>query len=190
VKRENHAPGRPATGPAAGKRHRTAPHGASTARRRARHWVPPLAAAVLLAVACGGDGTGPADVLPAELVGVWVAEPACLPQCGFTFESLANPADTLNVTAFVGIATEVTLGRTGTFQMRTRPGPDTASVAQVRAAPGILVVTDAGGAVDTLDYSLSGDWLAVRFRRPFSVFDFTGDGVADPARARGVFRRR
>jgi hypothetical protein len=150
----------------------------------------PLALAAAGLVACGGDGTGPADVLPAELVGLWVAEPACLPNCGFTFASVAQPSDTLNVTAFVGLSTEITLTRDGTFRMRMRPGPDTASVARVHAGPGILIVTDAAGAVDTLDYTQAGNRLDVRFRRPFAVFDFTGDGVPDPAHARATLLRR
>jgi hypothetical protein len=150
-----------------------------------------LAAAALMVAACGGEGgTGPAEVIPAELAATWVAEPACLPECGFTLASAANPADSINVTAFVGLSTEITMTRDGTFRLRTRPGPDTASVAQVRAGAGVLVVTDGAGAVDTLDYSLAGDYLHLRFRRHFTVFDFTGDGTPDPATARGRFRRR
>jgi hypothetical protein len=154
-----------------------------------------LAAVALVTVtglgACGGDGTGPGvEVVPPELVGRWVAEPACLPQCGFTLSSVANPADSVNVTAFTGISTEITMTREGTFRLQTRPGPDTASTATVRVIPGALVVTDRLGTVDTLDYQLAGEYLRLQFRRTFTVFDFTGDGANDPANARGSFRRR
>jgi hypothetical protein len=131
-----------------------------------------LGVAILLLGGCGGDGTGPADVVPAALAATWVAEPACLPQCGFTLSSVANPADSINVTAYAGISTEITMTRQGTFLLRLRPGPDTASTASVRVEPGVLIVTDAGGVTDTLDYTLAGD------------------GTNDPAHARGSFRRR
>jgi hypothetical protein len=149
-----------------------------------------LAAATIALVACGGDAAGPADAVPAELAATWVAEPACLPHCGFTLASVANPADSINVTAFAGLSTEIAMTRDGTFRLRTRPGPDTASVARVRAVARMLIVTDAAGTVDTLDYALAGQYLQLRFRRPFAVFDFTGDGRNDPAHARGTFRRR
>jgi hypothetical protein len=143
----------------------------------------------LLLAACGGDGTGPGEVLPAELVATWAADPACLPACGFTLSHVANPSDSLNITSAVGISTEITLTRNGTFRMRTRPGPDTASTAKVRAQAGMLIVTDAMGTVDTLDYTVTASTLNLRFRRTFAVFDFTGDGVPDPAHARGAFRK-
>lgn len=156
--------------------------------RRAR---PRLGVALLVVVAaCGGDGTAPPDVIPLALAATWSAEPACLPHCGLTLESVADPADSVNVTAFTGMATDIILTRDGTFRLRTRPGPDTASVASARVAGSMVIVTDAAGQVDTLDYTLAGQTLAVRFRRTFAVFDFTGDGAPDPAWARGVFFRR
>jgi hypothetical protein len=149
------------------------------------------AAALALAAGACGDGTGPGnDAIPAELAAVWVAEPACLPLCGFALSSVANPADSVNVTACTGITTEITMTRQGSFRLRTRPGPDTAAVGSVQAFPSLLVVTDAAGVVDTLDYQLAGDYLQLKFRRTFAVFDFDGDGVNDPAHARGSFRRR
>lgn len=154
-----------------------------------RRQVAGLALALALA-ACGGDGTGPEEeVVPASLVGTWSASPSCVPECGFTLESVANPADSVNITAFAGIATEVSMTRGGSFVMRTRPGPDTATAAQVRVAGSTLIVTDAGGQVDTVDWAVTGAFLDLRFRRHFRVFDFTGDGVMDPAVARGRFRR-
>jgi hypothetical protein len=141
-----------------------------------------------LAAACG-DGTGPgADVVPPELVATWVAEPACLPQCGFTLAWVENPADSINVTSTTGLTMEITLTRTGTFRLVQRPGSE--STAEVRVAPGMLIVTDQAGVVDTLDYSIAGSYLQLHFRRTFSVIDFNGDGTLDPARARGRFLRR
>jgi hypothetical protein len=154
---------------------------------------PVRASAAVLALtlaACGGDAAAPGATLPAELVATWVAEPACLPACGFTLSHVANPADSVNITASVGISTEIAMTRDGTFRMRTRPGPDTASTARVRAEGAMLIVTDAAGTVDTLDYAVTATSLRLQFRRKFSVFDFTGDGVPDPATAVGHFRRR
>jgi hypothetical protein len=149
-----------------------------------------MAAAAMVTMMAGcGDGTGP-EIVPSELVGMWVAEPACLPRCGFTLERVGSPGDTVNVTAFTGITTEIAMTRDGGFRLRTRPGPDTASTARVRVSPGMLVVTDVAGTVDTLDYSLQGQMLHLRFRRTFSVFDFTGNGQNDPAVARGRFEKR
>ena len=127
--------------------------------------------------------------LPAELVGTWAAEPACLPHCGFTLTSVADPADSLNATAW-GLTTEISMTAAGAFRLSVRPGPDTASTAAVRAEGATLIVTDPAGAVDTLDYSLNVDLLTLRFRRVFTVVDFNDDGVADPAHARGTFRKR
>jgi hypothetical protein len=141
------------------------------------------------ALACG-DGTGPGEQVPAELVGLWVAEPACVPQCGFTLASVANPADSLNATALLGISTEITMTRNGTFKLQTRPGPDSGAAGTVQVRPGMLIVRDPAGVVDTLDYQLSGNYLRLQFRRTFDTFDFTGDGVNDPAYARGSFQRR
>lgn len=149
-----------------------------------------LLSALVLATACGGDSTAPADVVPGQLAAQWVAEPACLPQCGFTLVSVANPADSLNATAFAGVTTQIVLTRDGTFRLTLLPGPDTASTASVRASGTTLVVTDRAGVVDTLDYTLSGQFLQLRFRRTFRVIDFNGDGQIDPATARGTFRRR
>ncbi|CAN5895166.1 hypothetical protein BH23GEM9_BH23GEM9_30860 [soil metagenome] len=148
--------------------------------------------AVVMAVVVSGcsDSSGPGDMVPAALVGTWVAEPACLPLCGFTLSSVANPADSVNATAVLGIETEISMTRAGVFRLVTRPGPPSLP-GTVRAEAGnILVVTDALGVVDTLDYTASATHLHLRFRRTFLAFDFTGDGTFDPANARGSFQRR
>lgn len=141
-------------------------------------------------LAACGDGTGPGDVVPPELAARWVAEPACVPACGFSLISVAEPSDSLNVTAFAGLTTEIAVSRGGTFRLSIRPGPDTASTASVRVEGSTLIVTDAVGMVDTLDYVLREPYLELRFRRHFVVLDFDGDGTPDAARARGTFQRK
>lgn len=141
-------------------------------------------------LAACGDGTGPGDAVPAALAARWVAEPACLPSCGFSLISMANPTDSLNVTSFAGLTTEITVNRGGTFRLAFRPGPDTATTASVRAEGSMLIVTDAAGTVDTLDYVLREPYLDLQFRRAFVVLDFDGDGTPDSARARGTFQRK
>jgi hypothetical protein len=156
-----------------------------------RVWTKSLAVAgCVVATACGSDSAAPGgDAVSAELAAVWVAEPACLPECGFTLASVANPADSVNATAVLGVEVEISMTRAGVFRLTTRPGPPAAQ-GTVRQEPGMLIVRDAAGVTDTLDYTLAGALLHVQFRRTFQVFDFTGDGVADAARARGSFRRR
>jgi hypothetical protein len=147
-----------------------------------------LMAAILLS-ACG-DAAGPEDVLPAALAGTWIAEPACLPNCGFTFESLLNPADTINATSFAGITTEVAMTRAGRFTLVFRPGGEGGSTGTARVEGGLLIVTDAGGVVDTIDYSVTAAVLQMRFRRPFPSFDFNGDGERDLAWVRAVLLKQ
>jgi hypothetical protein len=139
--------------------------------------------------ACG-DSSGPDDVLPAALAGTWIAEPGCLPNCGFTFESLLNPADTINATRFMGVTTEITMTRAGRFTLVFRPGGEGGSSGSARTEGGMLIVTDAGGVVDTIDYSVTASVLRIRFRRPFPSFDFTGDGERDLAWVRAVLLKR
>jgi hypothetical protein len=147
------------------------------------------AALLALATACS-DGSGPDNVLPAALVGNWVAEPACLPNCGFTLTSVANPADSVNATAFVGMTTEIAMRADGRFTLTFMPGGGTPVPGTAHVSGSMLIVRDAAGVVDTMDYTVTASVLDVRFRRIFTSFDFTGDGEPDPARARGVFLKR
>jgi hypothetical protein len=54
----------------------------------------------------------------------------------------------------------------------------------------VLVVTDRSGAVDTLDYTVRADTLAMTFRRVSTTVDLNFDGVPDPARVTGRLLRR
>jgi hypothetical protein len=147
--------------------------------------------AVLLALTTGcGDGAGPDPVIPALLVGNWVAEPACLPHCGFTLTSVASPSDSVNATAFVGMTTEIGIRADGRFTLAFYPGGGTPLPGTAHVAGSMLIVRDAAGVVDTMDYVVTTSTLDLRFRRVFTSFDFTGDGTPDPARARGVFVKR
>jgi hypothetical protein len=149
-----------------------------------RRWI---LLAVWLAAGCG-DGTGPAT-LPAELVGTWVAEPACLPQCGFTFESRANAADSISATA-LGITTEIRIGRTGDFRLSSTPATAAPVTGTVTADGTTMTVRDPQGNSEIIDYSVAGNRLTIAFRSAFHVWDFSGDGNLDPATARGVFAKR
>jgi hypothetical protein len=153
----------------------------------------PLAvlSSLLLLAACG-DGAGPGEpVIPDALVGTWVAEPACLPNCGFTFISVANPQDTLNATAFVGVTTEIGIHASGRFTLFFMPGGGQAPTEGTAWTSGNrLMVRDGAGAVDTLEYTVGAGVLELRFLGIVDAFDFNGDGTPDPARARAVLRRR
>jgi hypothetical protein len=146
-------------------------------------------ALVGVVLGCGDDGS-PVLSVPAELVGVWVAEPACTPQCGFTIVSEESQSDSINITQFAGTTTELRIGASGTFGVATLPGPDTITPGKVRVVGPMMIVTDPTNQVDTLDYVLVGQYLAVEWRRRFLDFDFDGDGAADPAIVRGRFRKR
>lgn len=144
--------------------------------------------AVLAMAACGSDSSGPpAGGVPSELAGTWVADVGCVPQCGFTFRSVANPADSLNITSSLAISTEVHLAQGGSFHMISAAG---GSVQGTARAQGNMLIVQGGGQADTLDYVLSGGRLQLDFRGTYSTFDLTGDGVVDPARLRGTFVKR
>jgi hypothetical protein len=151
--------------------------------------VPFSAALLALATGCS-DSSAPADALPAALVGNWVAEPACLPNCGFTLRSVANAADSVNATAFVGMTTEISMRADGRFTLAFMPGGGTPMPGTAHVSGSMLIVRDAAGVVDTMDYTVTASVLDLRFRRTFTSFDFTGDGEPDPAHARGVFLRK
>lgn len=158
-----------------------------------RHFFAPFFAPVLLAAALAGcgDGSGPSDVIPAELAGSWSADPGCLPAgCGFTFIPVGNAADSINVVAFMGLSMEVTLTRAGGFEMIARPGEIPPVTGQAEVEGSTLIVRDGQGAQDTLDFVVTPTRLVLTFRGTFDVLDFDGDQEPDPATARGTFRRR
>ena len=134
------------------------------------------------------DGTGPAAVIPAELAGTWLAAPACLPDCGFTFAPVANPADSINVVVFGGLTMEAVLTRAGRFTLTARPGAIPPVTGSARVEGSTLILRD-GMNTDTLDYVLAGNRLTLRFRGEFA-FDFDDDGVDEPTSIRGVFARQ
>jgi hypothetical protein len=139
-------------------------------------------AGVLLAAACG-DGSGPSNVIPEELAGDWVAEPACLYTCGFTITPVATPADSVNVIASYGITMDLSLSRSGRLELvALGGGPVEPITGQARVEGQMLIVTS-GTAVDTIDYQLAGSSLAFAFRELITL-----NGA--PSEVRGVFVRR
>ncbi|HSJ06660.1 MAG TPA: hypothetical protein VK936_08160 [Longimicrobiales bacterium] len=146
----------------------------------------------LVFFACGGDSTTgpPADVIPEPLAGRWAAEPACVPSgCGFILAPVSDPTNTFNATAVLGITTEITIARSGGFSLTSTGTVPASGTARV-ASPGILVVTSLGGAVDTIDYSISGTALSIHIRKAYTFPYVTSDGVPVPANAGGVFHRK
>jgi hypothetical protein len=152
-----------------------------------------LASLVPLAfVACGGDSPSgpPADVIPEALAGRWAAEPACVPAgCGFILAPVTDPTNTFNATAVLGITTEITIARSGGFSLTSTGTVPASGTARV-ASPGVLVVTSLSGAVDTIDYSISGIALSIHIRKAYTFPYVTSDGVPVPANAGGVFHRK
>lgn len=141
----------------------------------------------LTLVGCG-DSSGPSDVIPEELAGSWLAAPACLPECGFTFAPVANPADSINVVTFGGISMEAVLTRAGRFTLTARPGNIPPVTGRARVEGSMLILRE-GAMTDTLDYVLTGNRLALRFRGEFA-FDFNDDQIDEPATIRGIFVRQ
>jgi hypothetical protein len=150
-----------------------------------RTWLAPIGAALALA-ACG-DGTGPGsdDAVPAALAGTWVADQSCLPLgCGIVLAPAGNEADSINVTHFLGLSTEITITRAGVFRLVTRPGSDGPSTASARADAHMIIVTDPAGTVDTLDYTVTSSTLRLRWRRTFE------NELMGPVRMRGTLHKR
>jgi hypothetical protein len=151
-----------------------------------RHLFTPL---LVLGLAACGDASGPADVISADLAGSWEATPACLPTCGFTFVSTAKATDTLNVVAAFGLSLEVTLARSGRFEMIARPGGIPPVTGPARTEGSLLIVRDDAGVQDTIDFTVTATHLSLAFRGTVQV-DLNGDQQLETATARGRFRRR
>jgi hypothetical protein len=143
-----------------------------------------LTAAVLSVFFLGcGDSSGP-QTMPAGLIGSWEARTSCIPECGITIFSVANPADSVDTTRLV--ATEVTI-QAARFTLQSGGGATISGAARVEGTR--IMVRGPSGAEEGIDYSLSPDGrlLTLFFD---GVFDFNSDGSTEPARARGIFRRR
>jgi len=143
-----------------------------------------LAAAT--AAACG-DGSGPSAMIPSELVGEWHADAACAPTCNFTLTWKDNPAAKLDAIN-LGMALRMDIEANGRFRF----GDVTAMppAGQVRVSGNEMVVTDAEGTIDTIDYRMETVGLRLDFRREFLVVSFNGDTIKDPSTASAVFVKR
>ncbi|MEX2608850.1 MAG: hypothetical protein WEA24_02815 [Gemmatimonadota bacterium] len=149
-----------------------------------------VAACALLAgaaLACGGnDPGGPDGEFPADLVGQWLANQACLPQgCAFTLYDVTNPADSLNIVSG-SVSISMLVQSTGRIIL-TIPGfPSSEGTARVT---GSRMYIEATQRTDTVDFAFTGGMLHLDFQSHFDNFDVDGDQVADLTRARAVFRR-
>ncbi|MGH7444633.1 MAG: hypothetical protein ACREKM_07140 [Longimicrobiales bacterium] len=139
--------------------------------------------------ACGGDGTGPEIEIPAELVGTWVAAPACAPACGFTFANRADAADTTNFTA-LGVTSRFTLNATGGFTFNAGV-PSTVPIGGRMHVAGSMLVVEATGEFEEerIAYALSGDLLALTWQETYA-FDLDDDGTAEAVEVRGHFEKQ
>jgi hypothetical protein len=143
----------------------------------------------LAGAACGGDAAAPSPEVPAALVGIWVAEPACLPDCEFTVFDRAQPSQSINLVAF-GLGVEMTVQATGRFRMEVRLVRDTLLDGTVRVVGDRMLVSSGGGAtVDTLEFTIDEPWLELQLRSRLA-YDLDADGTDDDVGLRGKFRRR
>ncbi len=139
-----------------------------------------------LIAACGGDGAGPRDGLPEELVGVWQAAPACAPACRFTFTNVADAQEVVNFTSF-GAISRLTLNASGSFVFNAGV-PLATPVAGRMHVEGNDLVVEASGEFpeERIGYRLQGGHLHLEWEETFA-FDLDEDGLAEDVRVNGVF---
>jgi hypothetical protein len=139
-----------------------------------------------LAVGCG-DSSGPDAAVAAELVGEWVAEPACAPPCSFTLTWVENPLAKLDAVVLLGLTVRIDVTSSGRFTLSGA----VAESGTVRTEGSTMLVTSGVGAVDTIDWSIRDGNLHLDFRREYAVISFDPPNTdPDPAHVTGVFRRR
>ena len=141
------------------------------------------------ALAACGDGSGPSDVIAAEIAGNWQAAPSCLPECGFTLIRIDNPADSVNFVSGLQQTFLLLLSTTGRFELTAASGAGSVR-GQAHTEGTLLIMRDDAGAQDTADYTLAGEYLTLAFRGVTEQFDFDADGVGDPSRVRARFERQ
>jgi hypothetical protein len=150
-----------------------------------------LAIAGLLAAAAWsagcGDASGPEAEIPGALVGEWRADAGCAPPCSFTLTWKQNPQASLDAIS-LGMALRMEIEAGSRFQFGDVSNMPPAGTVRVVGAQ--LIVTDAEGVKDTIDYHFEGAALHLGFRREFRVVSFNGDTVRDASTAAGVFVRR
>jgi hypothetical protein len=140
-----------------------------------------LCCAIALA-ACRDEGP---ELIPAELAGDWVAEPACRPPCSLEFRSVANPDVRIELIDLLGITIDVRLRRNGEFLLTIMGQPPIGGTARVEGTR--LVVRAADGTEEIVDYQLGGVMLTLDFQ---GQFDFNLDGETEAAAGRAVLRKR
>lgn len=142
-----------------------------------------------LLAACGGDGTGPANTLPAALVGAWQAGPSCRAAgCAITAR-VEGSGTVLPLTDSVAISLDIraTGGITSTL---TRGGSTLTLLGVGRTLGANTLIVDYSGAAvssDTVTYSTQGALLRFDFQ---NVANFTVGGETLPLRLSVLFARR
>lgn len=154
-------------------------------------------AAVGLALAlgaCGGDGTGPdtdpdpepEPGIPAALLGIWRAGPACFPACAFILFDRATPADSVNFAAL--ITWQLTISASGELEMRASGPAQEALLAGTLVVESGQLIVQGETAADTLDYQLVQGMLRASLRSSLT-FDLDGDGEDQPVGLRVRMQR-
>jgi len=147
-----------------------------------------ITAALLACALCAcGDSSGPVADIPAQLVGEWRADAACVPPCSFTLTWKSDPRASLDAIS-LGMALRMEIEKSGRFVFGDVSAMPPAG--QLRVVGQQLIITDSHGVVDTVTYRFEGTALRLDFRREFTVLDFNADGVKDASTAAGVFVRR
>ena len=145
--------------------------------------------AIATCVASGcGDSTGPEAKLSADVAATWTASQACAPPCTFTLTAIANPQATTDLLFTGGLTLRLELRRDGTAILS---GLGATTIGTAKQSGTMLILTS-GTSVDTVDYAVvdGGTTLDLDFRTTFNNFDFTGDGIADPAKAHAVLKKQ
>ena len=139
--------------------------------------------------ACGGDATGPDGSVPEPLVGVWVADAACLPECEFTVFARQQPGPSINLVQF-GLGVEMDIRPSGRLRLEVRLVRDTLLDGTVRIQGDRMFVQASGATtVDTLAFTLEEPWLRIELLSRLT-YDLDGNGTEEDVGVRGRFRRR
>jgi hypothetical protein len=150
-----------------------------------KSWLGAVIPLCLLMIGCDGDSAGvEVAVLPAELVGTWVANSTCSPSCSYTLTSTENPAAHADLVAVAGVTVNLHMQSNGAASLNLA-GQTVSGTARV--VNGALILTS-GLSADTVDYSVAGGMLTLDFRTPI-LYDLNGDGTVYSSNARAVLKK-
>jgi nitrous oxide reductase accessory protein NosL len=145
-------------------------------------------AACVLVASCGSDQDPDPDI-PAELVGNWVAQPACSPDCEFTFTMVDDPSQSVDIITALNFSVDIGIAASGAFTLDFSggTGPETGTV---RVEGSRMLVRDNTGVTDTINWHIANELLYLDFEEAYTVLDIDQDGALDASIAAGVFARR